>query len=265
MEKKFEFKEKYNIDDLILITEILRGENGCPWDREQDHHSVRNNFIEEVYEAVEAIDNEDTELLKEELGDVLLQVAFHARMEEEKGNFNFDDVANDVCQKLVVRHPHVFGEIEVADSNEVLKNWDAIKKQTKGQESYTDTLKSVSPSLPALMRSQKVQKRAKRAGFDWPDVSGAFSKIEEETKELKSAVLSGDKSNIEEELGDLLFSVVNVARFLDVESEEALTKSTEKFINRFSQVEKLAKSRNIDMKEESIEVLDKLWDEAKGK
>lgn len=263
MQSDFIFKEKYDNDDLLKIMRILRSENGCPWDREQDHHSIRNNFIEEAYEAVEAIDTEDTELLKEELGDVLMQVIFHSIMEEEIGSFNFDDVADGVCKKLIVRHPHVFGDVQADTSDEVLKNWDRIKKETKNQKSYTDTLLSVPKNLPALMRSTKVQQRAARAGFDWDNADGAMDKIKEETAELEAAMQKGSSEEIENELGDLLFSVVNLSRFVDVNSEEALTRSCEKFIRRFDTIEKLANERGINMTESSLEELDKLWDEAK--
>ena len=163
----FQQKDFYSIDDLQEIVKLLRSENGCPWDKEQTHKSIKSDFIEEVCEAIEAIDLEDSDLLREELGDVLLQVVFHCQIERENGNFKFEDVCNEVCKKLIVRHPHVFGDVLVNNTDDVLKNWDSIKKETKGQESYTDTLKSVAKSLPALMRAQKVGKRAMRAGMDF--------------------------------------------------------------------------------------------------
>lgn len=159
----FQFKDKYDVNDLLEIMRILRSENGCPWDREQDHKSIRKDFLEETYEVVEAIDADDKELLLEELGDVLLQVVFHSRIEEEKGGFDFDDVADGICQKLIVRHPHVFGDVNAETSGEVLKNWNNIKQQTKGQETFYETLESVCTTLPALMRAQKIGQRAKRA------------------------------------------------------------------------------------------------------
>ncbi|MBQ6569950.1 MAG: nucleoside triphosphate pyrophosphohydrolase, partial [Clostridia bacterium] len=182
---------------------------------------------------------------------------------KEAGRFDFDDVADGICKKLIVRHPHVFGDVKVNNSDDVLVNWDEIKKQTKSQKTQTDAIKSVSPALPALMRSAKVQKKAAKVGFDWDNVQGAIEKLEEEIAELKKAVASGDVQNQAEELGDVLFSAVNVSRFLDVEPEEALTRSTEKFISRFEVVEKLACERGIDMKESTLEELDALWDEAK--
>lgn len=166
-----------------------------PWDREQDHHSIRRNFIEETYEVCEAIDNDDPVLLQEELGDVLLQVAFHARMEEEAGRFDFGDVCDGICKKLIVRHPHVFGETKVADSGEVLVNWDRIKERTKGQKTATETLRSVSAALPALMRSEKVQHRAAKVGFDYPDTGGALRDLESEVAELREAISEGDAAH----------------------------------------------------------------------
>lgn len=259
----FNFKENYNIDDLIEIMGILRSPDGCPWDMEQTHKSIRKDFIEEVYEAVEAIDLDDRELLREELGDVLLQVAFHCQIEKEKNNFTFEDICDELCKKLIVRHPHVFGTVTVSDSGEVLKNWDSIKKKTKGQETYADTLESVAKSLPALMRAQKLGKRAMRAGMDFENRQDAFDCIKIETKELEDAIASGDMALVEEELGDLLFSCVNTARHLDIDAEEALTKASEKFIKRFTETEKLVTLSGVDMTTLSIDELDAYWRQAK--
>lgn len=261
----FQFKEKYSMEDLLKIMEILRSPQGCPWDREQTHESIRTCFIEETYEAVEAIDTGDSALLEEELGDVLLQVAFHAQMEAEAGGFDFSNVADGICKKMIVRHPHVFGDVQVDGSAEVLTNWDAIKKKTKSQKSQTEVLESVSVALPALMRSQKVQHKAAKVGFDWPDVGGALDKVGEELQELKEAMESGDQDHCREELGDLLFSVVNVSRFLNLDPEQSLSLACNKFIARFGQVERLAKERGVDMANSSLEELDRLWDEAKKK
>jgi len=259
----FQQKEHYSIDDLLDIVRLLRGEGGCPWDMEQTHSSIKSDFIEEVCEAIEAIDLEDTELLKEELGDVLLQVVFHCRIEEELDSFRFDDVCDDICKKLIIRHPHVFGDTIVGSTEDVLKNWDNIKKETKGQDSYTDTLTSVAKSLPALMRAQKVGKRAMRAGMDFRTADDAMKCVKLETAELEEAVAQGDKQRIEDEFGDLLFSCVNVARHLGIDSEIALKSATDKFIRRFSKTEELLQMNSIDMKELSIEELDVYWDKAK--
>ena len=259
----FHKKERYSIADLLDIMEILRSENGCPWDREQNHQSIRKNFIEETYEVVEAIDREDTALLQEELGDVLLQVVFHAQMEKEKGSFSFDDVADGICKKLILRHPHIFADVKADTSEEVLRNWDAIKKVEKGQRTATDTLKSVPKVLPALMRSEKVQSRAAKAGFDFEGIEPVYGSLCSEVEELAEAVQSKNISDIQEELGDVLFSVVNLSRFLKVDAEEALYNATEKFIKRFEQVERLAQQRGIDMKKESMQTLDELWKSVK--
>lgn len=260
---EYQFKERYDINDLREIMAILRSPEGCPWDREQDHKSIKSDFIEEVYEAIEAIELDDTDLLKEELGDVLLQVVFHCRIEEEKSSFSFDDICDELCKKLIIRHPHVFNNVSVSDSDEVLKNWDSIKKQTKGQTSYTETLTSVAKSLPALMRAQKVGKRAMRAGMDFNSVNDAIDCIKSETAELEEALVADNKEAIFEEFGDLLFSCVNTARHLGIDAEEAMTQATEKFIDRFAKTENLVRLSGADMKALSIEQLDVYWKKAK--
>lgn len=263
MPTDFTFKQKYTVEDLVTIMRLLRSENGCPWDKVQTHESIRKNLIEETYEAVEAIDRKDSHLLCEELGDVLMQVVFHAQIEAEKQVFDFSDVADGVCKKLIERHPHVFGDVQVDSAEEVLVNWDAIKSASKQRNTVTDKMLAVPRQLPALMRAEKVQGRASKVGFDWDSADGAFEKLTEESAELKAAASEADKPHIEEELGDLLFSAVNVARFLKVDPEEALTRATDKFQNRFSVVESLAGERGIDIQSASLETLDRLWDEAK--
>ena len=243
----FDFKEKYDINDLLKIMELLRSPGGCPWDAEQTHESIRNSFIEETYEVIEAINKNDRELLLEELGDVLLQVVFHAQMEKERESFDFADVCDGICKKLVERHPHVFGEVNVDGVEDVLTNWDDIKRRTKGQKTTTQAMQAVPRELPALMRSTKIQKKAKKAGFDWADISGALDKLEEEIAELREAIDAQDDNACFDELGDVLFSAVNVSRFIDVDAEEALTAATDKFFNRFSIVEQLAEKKGIDM------------------
>lgn len=256
-------KDKYDINDLLKIMHILRSPGGCPWDGEQTHSSIRNNLLEEAYEAVDAIDNQDMQALREELGDVLLQVVFHCEMASENGSFDFDQVTDEICRKLILRHPHIFSDVKVSSTDEVLENWDKIKRQEKSQKTYTDTLQSVPKSFPALMRAQKVQKRAAAAGFDWDSVDGALQKIQEELQELKNAIDSGIHSDVQEELGDLVFSIVNVARFVKVDSEQSLQMATEKFINRFKQVEQTALKRGIDIDKASLAELDAIWDEIK--
>lgn len=265
MSDEFTIKESYQMDDLVKLVRRLRSENGCPWDREQDHHSIRKNFLEETYEVLEAIDTEDADLLEEELGDVLLQVVFHAQMETEKGSFDFDSVCDGVCKKLVQRHPHVFGNTEVSGTGEVLTNWDKIKEKSKGQTTYTETLRSVPAVLPALMRSEKVQHRAAKSGFDYPGAEDAFKDLLSEITELQEAIAEKDQRHMEEEMGDLLFAAVNVSRFLHIDPEHSLSKACEKFISRFEQVEQLARERGISMKEQPLAELDKLWKQAKEK
>lgn len=259
----FELKNKYNIDDLRLLMKALRAPNGCSWDREQTHKSVRNNFIEEVYEVVEAIDMDSPAMLREELGDVLLQVIFHCEMESEQGNFDFDDVCDEISQKLVVRHPHVFGDVSVNSTSEVLENWDKIKQRTKGQDTFADTLNSVPKTFPSLMRAEKLGKRAGRAGMDFNNVQDALEYVKAETLELEQAIARNDRANIEEEVGDLLFSCVNVARLLGVCAEEALSKSLEKFIERFALTEKLIRLEGKNIQSLSIDEIDVFWDIAK--
>ncbi len=259
----FTFKEKYTYEDLLEIMRILRCPEGCVWDREQDHKSIRRSFIEETYEAVEAIDNDDPVLLQEELGDVLLQVVFHAQIEAEAGRFTMDDVADGICKKMIYRHPHVFGSVEVKNSDDVLTNWDALKQKEKHQKSTTETLESVARSLPGLIRAEKVQHKAAKVGFDWDEVSGALDKVREETAEVARAINGdGDPS---EELGDLLFAVVNVARFLKTDPEDAINRTTDKFIRRFAQVEQAAKDAGRSLSEMSLAEMDALWDAAKQK
>ena len=257
----FQYKDHYGVQDLEEIVRILRAPGGCPWDAEQTHESIRRNFLEEAYEAVEAIDEKSSEHLREELGDVLLQIVLHARMEDEAGRFDLDGVADGICKKLIYRHPHVFGDVKVSGTGEVLSNWEDLKRREKGQATNTDALSAVARSLPALWRAEKVQKKAKKAGFDWPDVSGALDKLSEELEELRTAVAEG--SNIEEELGDLLFSAVNVSRFVKVDTEEALTRATDKFIDRFRRVEAQAEAEGRSMEEMSLAELDALWERAK--
>ena len=260
----FKQKNSYTVQDLVEIMRLLRAPGGCPWDAEQTHESIKKNLIEETYEVIEAINKNDKELLCEELGDLLMQVVFHAQMEKEEGSFEFNDITDGICKKLIERHPHVFGEVSISGVDDVLTNWDAIKRKSKGQKTTTQSMNSVPRELPALMRATKLQKKAADVGFDWSDVSGALDKLEEEVAELRQAIGNNDCENMTEELGDVLFSAVNVSRFIKTDAEEALTAASDKFLARFTKVESLAQERNIDMKSSSLEELDKLWDEAKA-
>lgn len=256
----FQFVERYGINDLLKIMELLRAPGGCPWDRAQTHQSIRANLLEEAYEAADAIDRMDAENLKEELGDVLLQVVFHARIAQESGAFTFDDVVDGVCRKLVYRHPHVFGTADARDDSEALSVWDAQKRSEKGQKTTGDALDSVARALPALTRASKLQSKAAKAGFDWEEVSPALDKLSEELEELRTALREG--SNVEEELGDLLFAAVKVGRFAQVDGEQALQKACEKFIRRFRRVEELAEG---PMDRLGLSALEALWRQAKEK
>ena len=253
-------KGGYTFYDLVEIMKILRGEGGCPWDREQTHMSIRKNLIEETYEVVEAIDNDDPVLMCEELGDLILQAVFHAQMSAEEGRFDINDVCNGICEKLIVRHPHIFSDVVADTSDEVLKNWDAIKQQNKHQKTVTEKLNAIPPSLPALMRACKAGEKAAKVGFDFPTPDDAMKKVYEEAREVETA----DSDAVSEEIGDLLFAAVNVARKHGVDPEEALYRATDKFIGRFSAVEKAVSDSGRRMEELSMAELDGIWDGVKA-
>ncbi len=254
-------KNSYDVNDLVRIVQILRAPGGCQWDREQTHQSIRRDFLEETYEVIEAIDQHSTENLKEELGDVLLQVVFHTSIEEDAGHFDLNQVADGVCKKLIYRHPHVFGDVTVNSTSEILSNWDELKKKEKGQATQADALDSVARALPALWRAEKVQKKAAKVGFDWDDVSGAVDKLSEELDEVKAAM--GGDGDPAEELGDLLFAAVNVARFLKVDPEYALHAASDKFAARFRRVEQAVLAQGRRMEDMTLAELDHIWDAIK--
>lgn len=256
-------KTAYNCQDLREIVHILRHPGGCAWDQEQTHQSIRRNFLEEAYEVAEAIDEDSTEHLKEELGDVLLQVVFHSSIEEDAGHFDLDDVADGVCRKLIYRHPHVFGDVTVHSTGEILSNWEELKKKEKGQATQADAVDAVARSLPALWRAEKMKQKAAKAGFEWRDVSSALDKLSEELDELKAAALSGEGDPVEE-LGDLLFSAVCVGRFLNTDPEDALHAACDKFSARFRKTEELAAERGLRLDKLSDSELISLWRDAKG-
>lgn len=249
--------------DLLEIMKTLRGEQGCPWDKEQTHESLKKYLIEESYEVIEAIENKNDDMLIEELGDVLLQVVFHAEIGNEEGFFNINDVIKSICNKMIERHPHVFGEADVKNSNEVLNNWDKIKKKEKGFETYTEEMNHIAKILPALIRAEKVQKKAAKVGFDWDKIDDAFEKVKEEFYEVKDVYKNNNREKILEEVGDLIFSVVNVARFLDIDPEFALNYTIDKFINRFNHIEQTAISKSLKLENMTLQEMDLLWEEAK--
>lgn len=255
----------YGIGELLQVMADLRAAGGCPWDRKQNHHSLRQYLVEEAYEVVAAIDQGDDEALVEELGDVLLQVVFHSRIAEEERRFDFDRVVKAITAKLIRRHPHVFSKGEAADASEVRVMWEEIKRNEKMERGEDKAGQSyqVDHSLPALLRSYKLQKKAAAVGFDWPCVQGPLEKIKEELAELIEAKESGNLAAVEEELGDFIFSVVNVARFLKVNPEVALGKANNKFSERFSYVAQQAENRGRSAADYSLEILDKWWEEAK--
>lgn len=252
------------LERLVEIMEKLRGDNGCPWDREQSHESLKRYLIEETYELLEVIDLNDKRRMCEELGDVLLQVIFHSQIANENGDFNIEDVINGICDKLIYRHPHVFGDVNAETSSEVLKNWEELKKKEKGLSSQTSVLKDVPGNLPALMRGYKVQQKAAQVGFDWDKTDDVFAKIREEIDELEAAYKKKDTANIEEEYGDVLFSLVNLSRFIKVHPELALTQSTNKFISRFEYIENKSNQLGKNLKDMTLDELNILWEEAKA-
>lgn len=249
------------MDRLREIVTRLRAPDGCPWDREQTHASLRGALIEECYEVIDAIDRADDANLREELGDILLHVVMHSRMAEERGAFALEDVAAEICEKMVRRHPHVFGDKAASDSAEVLRQWEQIKRREKG--TTAGILDSIPASSPALLRAQNAQKKASRVGFDWKELPPVFQKLHEEVEELREALAGGDAARIEEEMGDVLFSAVNLSRKSGVDAETALSAATNRFIRRFQFIERELAASGRKIEETSLEELDRLWELAK--
>lgn len=252
--------KRFDFSDLEQIMHRLRADDGCEWDRAQTHESIRINLIEEAYELVEAIDLKDAGMMLEECGDILMQAVFHAEIAQKNGEFNYTDMVSGLCRKLIDRHTHIFGENHANTADEALVFWELAKKKEKKYKSASDQMNRVPKNLPSLLYAEKIQKYAKKAGFDWDDVSGAYDKVVEETQELKNAT---DEQNRIEEAGDLLFAVVNVLRFYHIDPEMALHEANNKFYKRFCKVEEIIKSQGKDMKECSLEELDAVWNEVK--
>ena len=251
-------KESYDLRDFVALVSYLRSPNGCPWDQVQTHESIRRNFLEETYEACEAIDAGDLVHMREELGDVLMQVLFHTDIEREAGHFDIDDVADAACKKLVYRHPHVFRR-----DDPDTPDWDTMKQRERAQTTTAEAMDSVARSLPALWRCDKIQAKAAKTGFEWPDVHAALDKVDEETRELCAAVASGDTEAIGDELGDLLFAAVKVARFAGIDPEQAAHAACEKFIRRFSTMETAAANDGTALEQCTLEQMLTLWQQAK--
>ena len=254
---------KYSFDEFMDIIRKLRSEEGCPWDREQTHESLKTCLIEESYEVIEAIDNQDKDNLCEELGDILLQIALHSVIAEETGSFHIDDVISGEAEKMIRRHPHVFGDVTVKDSEGVIKNWEEIKKKEKNTTNVVDELLGVPKAFPANIRAEKIQRKAAKSGMDFEGYQQVMDKVREELSELSEAIEYGDKSKIFEEFGDVMFTMINLSRFLQLNAENSLTNATNKFINRFVDVFALAERRGQNLCVLSPEEQDVLWREVK--
>lgn len=251
--------------ELVRIMERLRGPGGCPWDREQTHQSIKPYLIEEAYEVAEAIEENDTDELRAELGDLLLQIVFHAEMARGAGLFTIEDVVRGISAKMIRRHPHVFGNAEVKDSDEVLRNWARIKAEERRGRQDHSTVSGVPRALPALLRSHRLSEKASGVGFDWKRASEVLDKAREEFAELEAALQLGDPSEVEAELGDLLFALTSLGRHLGIHAEDALHRANDRFIRRFRYIEERLAERHQDVHDTSAEEMNTLWEEAKGK
>ncbi len=256
-------KSLYTFDQLVNIMRKLRAPGGCPWDAEQTHESLTRYLLEETYEVIEAIDEKSPQHLKEELGDLLLQPVFHAAIAEESGEFTIDDIISTLCDKLIRRHPHVFGDVEIKDSNQQIESWEKIKRLEKGDE-RPSALSGIPEHLPALLKAHKISEKASRVGFDWEHADQVFAKVMEELHEFEEAWAGGDPTRMEDELGDLLFAITNLGRFLNLNPEEALRKTITRFQKRFSYVESELLSQGMAMQNSTLEEMNELWEMAKS-
>jgi len=253
-------KDKFT--KLVEIVKTLRSPDGCPWDREQDLFSIKNHFLEEAFELVDALDNEDIENIREELGDIIFHVVFHSVMAEEEGRFSLDHVLDEINEKLIRRHPHVFGDMGSIDTEEVLINWEKIKDQEK-KAKRKSVLDDIPNSFPSMQKSIKMQERVRKVGFDWPDMKECMEKVDEEICEFKEAVQKGSHAEIEHEMGDMFFALINLSRFLNINPDEALRKANNRFTSRFQHIEKSLQDRGISSEEATLEEMEALWQEAK--
>jgi tetrapyrrole methylase family protein/MazG family protein len=254
---------RFPLDPLVMVMERLRGEDGCPWDREQNHQTLKRYLLEETYEVLEAIDRQDMYNICEELGDLLLQIVFHTQIAMEGGHFDVNDVVGAITKKLIRRHPHVFGGVKVENSSDVIVNWAAIKKKEKEGQAENGLFDGIPGCLPALMKAQKIQARAARVGFDWPDYRGAYEKVYEELDEMRGAIESGSSVRKEDEMGDILFAAVNLSRLLRIDAEVALIKAAGRFLQRFQHMENMASLSGRNLSDCSLDEMDAWWEEGK--
>ena len=250
-------------ESLVEVIATLRGENGCPWDREQTHTSLKSTLIEETYETVEAIDSGDPSKLEEELGDLLLNVMLQAQIAAENKDFTIYDVIKTLTEKLIRRHPHVFGNVQVENAEDVVQNWETIKSQEAGYADRKSVVDGIPNALPALLRGQKIQKRVARVGFDWDNITDVIDKVDEELGEVKESLKDNDINAIEDEIGDLFFSIVNLCRFLDLQAEETLRRTNRKFANRFKRMEEVLEKQGKSLSDQTLAELDVIWEEVK--
>ena len=255
--------EKELFEELVGIIATLRSENGCPWDREQTHETLKSTLIEETYETLEAIDTGDPSKLKEELGDILLNIMLQAQIADENKNFDIYAVIKTLTEKLIRRHPHVFGDVDVEDSEAVVKNWEAIKRQEAGYADRKSVLDGIPNAMPTLLRAQKIQSRAARVGFDWEELTDVIAKVDEELEEVKTSISTDDPEAVAMELGDLLFAIVNLCRFMEMQAEETLRQANRKFIARFKWMEAELERRGTNFESQNLESLDAVWEAAK--
>ena len=254
-----------SLSKLIKITDTLMGDDGCPWDKVQTRESLKPYLVEETYEVLEALDSNDPEKIKDELGDLLYQILFHSKISSLKGEFDFRDVIDNLSEKMVRRHPHVFKEGKLNTPDQVIEQWEEIKKKENNKANQKSILDSIPINLPSLIRAQKLQKKAAKEGFDWDQINDVFDKLDEEIKEFKEAVLKKTPADIQSEIGDIIFVITNIAKFYKIDAEEALRSTNNKFIKRFQYIEQKLEGKGKTLKDSSLEEMERYWQEAKNK